>query len=151
MGVRKTISKGLSKVLSPTQWLGMDSIKQNGKLIGDIAKGAFRIDKKQSQVSGKSFEECLRHYGVTEEGLKKRMENALQVVWFCLILAGILLPYSIYLIFTAKVLAGVVALILMFVMLSYAFREHFQYFQMKERRLGCTFKDWFNATFKGAR
>lgn len=148
MGIRKGISSGLSKVFSPTQWMGYDSLRQNGLLIGRIFRRSMGQDKKQ-KLTGMSFEECVAHFNLSEADIQNKIKNMLQIVYFCLILAGLCFAYAIYLFVSAKAMAGFVTLILMSVMLSYAFREHFNYFQMCQRRLGCTMKQWFNFVLKG--
>lgn len=148
MGIRKSVSSGLSKVFSPTQWMGYDSLRQNGFLIGRIFRRAMGQDKKQ-KLSGLSFAQCMAHFNLLEADIQKKMKNMLQIVYFCLILAGLCFMYAMYLLISAKIMPGFVTLILMFVMLSYAFREHFNYFQMRQRRLGCTIKQWFYFVLKG--
>lgn len=148
MGIGKHVSKNISKVFSPSQWMGYDSLRQNGLLIGRIFRRSMGQDKTK-KLQGLSFEQCKAHFNLTDADIEIKMKNMLQILWFCLILAALCLAYSIYLFIAAKVLAGFVTLILMGVMLSYAFREHFNYFQMKQRRLGCTFKQWLNFVLEG--
>lgn len=148
MGIGRHVSKNISKVVSPSQWMGYESLRQNGLLIGKILLRTLGRDKKE-KLQGLSFEQCKAHFNLTEADIQLKMKNMLQIVQYCLILSVACFAYAIYLLVTAKILAAFVTITLMGVMLSYAFREHFNYFQMKQRRLGCTFKQWFNYVLKG--
>lgn len=146
MGLKRVIKKGLLSGWSPLKWVGYDHIVDNAKIIKNIANGV--ITTPQKETSPRTFEECMQHYGVTEEGLLHRMRSCLRMTIACLLLSFGMAVYSSYLFVVGLTLSGVVCLILTGLLWAYAFREHFNYFQMKQRRLGCTFKEWFLYAFK---
>ncbi len=150
MGIRKHVSKGFSKVITPTQWVGLDSLKQNGRLIGGMAKTVFSLNK-QRKSKKLTFEQAMEHYHLSEQDIQQKMKKALQIVWFCLGLSALLFGYGIYLFIVSKTLPALVCVILLLVMLAQAFREHFNYFQMDQRRLGCTYPEWWHYLTKGRR
>ena len=96
MGVRGHVSKGISKIFSPSQWMGYDSLRQNGLLIGRIFRRSMGQDKTK-KLQGLSFEQCKAHFNLTDADIEIKMKNMLQILWFCLILAGLCLAYAIYL------------------------------------------------------
>lgn len=149
MGFRKAMKKGLFSGLNPVRWVGMDQIKGNSQTIHNIIKRLLATTKNSRGTSLKSFQEAMQHYGLTDEDVKKRMRSSLRLVYFCLGLSLVMIAYTIYLFVVHLVLSGFVTTMLTFLLWSYAFREHFNYFQMKEHRLGCTFHEWFTSTFKG--
>ena len=65
------------------------------------------------------------------------------------VLAVLILMYSVYLFIEGGHKGGIVALVVMFIALVLAFRYHFWYFQIKQRKLGCTIQEWFNHGLKG--
>ena len=147
MGFKKIVKKGVFSGISPTRWLGMEQIKGNIQAIGAMANGLFKV--KERIVRKETFEQCMQRYGLGEADLKKRMRATLRLVWCCLGFSLLMLAYTIYLFVCHLALSGFVTLILTILLWAYAFREHFNYFQMKRRRLGCTFKDWLDGTLKG--
>lgn len=150
MGFKKTVKKGLLSGLNPMRWVGYEQISGNAKTIKDLVNGLIRKPAKNA-THEETFEECLHRFNLTEADVKKRMKNAFRIVIFCLSLSVAMIGYTIYLFVQGLPLSAFVCIILTLVLLAYAFREHFNYFQMKQRRLGCTFKEWFTCTFKGSK
>lgn len=150
MGVKQVIKKGFFSGLNPLRWLGYEQILQNGKIIKRLVDRAVQPESVLSAPHSQTFEENMQRFGLTEETLKKRMKSALYFVTGCLLLSMGLLAYAIYLLIVPHLfVSAFVCIILMLLLWAYAFREHFNYFQMKERRLGCTFKEWLAGFFKG--
>lgn len=154
MGFKTVVKGSLTSGVNLKRWVGIDGIKSNAQLVGRLITGVFERDearKIKEKKSFENFEECVQHYGLTESTLKARMKKMLQVVYFCLALAAALIAYTVYLFHEGRLLGGFDTSLLTLVLLAQAFREHFNYFQMKQRRLGCTFKEWFASTFGGVK
>lgn len=143
----KNIRKGAGYVFTPNQWLGFDSLKQHGSMIARLFSRVMKPHE-SSQVKGMSFAQCMAHFNMTSEELKKRMQTALQTALVCGATSAACLIYAIYLFAKVGFLSGLVTVGLSFVMAAYCFREHFNYFQMHEKRLGCTVKQWLNFVMK---
>lgn len=147
MSVKKVLKRGMFGAFNFKSMLGFESIKQQTKSVKKIFKSTY---EKPSEDASKpqSFESCLAHYGITEDQLKLRMRNALWTVYFCLALSVGTIGYGIYQLtnhfMSGALMCGVLTLILG----TIAFREHFNWFQMQQRRLGCTVKEWFFSIFK---
>lgn len=151
MGFKNAMKKGLFSGLNPLRWMGMEQIKGNGQTIGQITKRLFDASDSSKKNPPKTFEEAMERYKLSEADLQKRMRSSLRLVYFCLGLSVLLIIYTLYLFFSHLVLSGFVTIMLTLLLWAYAFREHFNYFQMKQRRLGCTFREWFISTFKGSK
>lgn len=149
MGVKNVVKKGFLSGLNPLRWIGYEQIAQNGRTIKNMVDGMVKPSNGKTDFRPTSFEECMQHYKLTEEELKIRMRNSYRIALVCFIASFFMAAYVIYLFVHGLPLAGIVCVMLTLLLWSYAFREHFNYFQMKRRRLGCTFKDWFVAVFKG--
>jgi len=150
MGFKRVIKKSFSEGFSFKKWVGVDSLKTDTKMLRNIFKGVFKKSRSpSSEAKSQSFEDAMRKYGVDEAELKTRMRNAKAIVAFCLLAAVIVFGYFLYFVaFFSQYLSGFVCLTLMALLIAYAFREHFNLFQMRQRRLGCTVQEWFNATFR---
>lgn len=147
MGVKKIVKKGLFSGLNPMRWIGYEQIATNAKTIKNIASGLAKPNKNAYQPT--SFEDALQHYGLTEADLKKRMKNSFRLSLVCLGLSVLMIIYMVIMFKRHLPLAGIMCVMLTLLLWAYSFREHFNYFQMKQRRLGCTFKEWFSAIVKG--
>lgn len=151
MGIKKTVKKGITAGWSPTRWAGTDHLKENASVIKNLARSIFRRNKGEDAGRVESFEQALQRLGMSEQDLQKRMNNSKIIVAFAGSLAFLVFLYMFYMFLHHSVLSGIVCLVLTIVLLSYAVREHFNLFQMRQRRLGCTLKEWFNYTVKGSK
>ncbi|MCH9744884.1 MAG: type IVB secretion system protein IcmV [Gammaproteobacteria bacterium] len=140
MGLGKSLKKGISSGFKVKRWIDSDNLKSNGLLIVRLWKSIFRV-KKEKPIR-ETFEQARARMNLTDEDLAKRVRLGFCTVWFCLGLAFALCIYMFYLFSHTQIMAGLVCLMLMLTMLAYAYREHFNIFQIKQRRLGCTFKQW---------
>ena len=135
MGIRKIVKRGVSGGFSPSRWMSVESIRENGHFIGELFRAVFyRKKDKGDALKNKSFEEVMQYYKMTEKDLEVRMRKSRLLILFCLSLGFIVLGYMLYLFVEDQLLAGAIC-----------YEDDFNLFQMKRRRLGCTFKEWFNS------
>lgn len=139
-GFRTTV-KSLFNVKS---WMGWGAIAQNGAWIRDMY-GQLLRPHTISPVK-ETFEEACERYGYTAEFLKHQegqFEKAVNLFLgvFC---TGLL--YMAWLLYTNRLLAGIVMVPLNFMLFSFYFRESFWLMQIRQRRLGMSFKDWLRIT-----
>jgi intracellular multiplication protein IcmV len=149
MGVKNVVKKTVVQGWNFPQWLGMGQIKGNAVLIKDLAKATFNPEKHEAaKIGSETFEQAMRRLNMTEKDLQKRIQSSTQIIYFCGLLSIPLLAYTIYIWSLHFYLPSFVCLMLGFLLFAYAFREHFNRFQMRQRRLGCTFYEWFAHTFR---
>jgi intracellular multiplication protein IcmV len=144
------ILRGIGKVVKPLvnfpRWMDWRSVSTTATDIGKSAKGLFVPAQATRQ---ETFEAATRRLHLTEKDIQERMKNLLRMaVIYCVIAVG-LTVYTCYLLAKGHALAGLLGTVLSLLALSFAFREHFWYFQMQQRRLGCTVKQWLAALFRG--
>ena len=142
------IMRGIGKVTKPfvnfPAWMGVKQIKAAGANIKDTAKSL--LDQPKSTRT-ETFEQAVARLGLDEQTLKQRQQTFLRMAMFYAAIALGLFGYAIYLLVGANFLAGIMSLVLSLLALTLAFRQHFWYFQIKQRKLGCTVKEWFYNTF----
>ena len=68
-----------------------------------------------------------------------------------LLSACLIFVYAGYQFFYGSIKAFIVSLVVMLIALVLAFRYHFWYFQIKQRKLGCTFNEWYRRINRGER
>ncbi|PHQ80774.1 MAG: type IV secretion protein IcmV [Coxiella sp. (in: Bacteria)] len=146
MGIKKVLKNGFFGGLNPKRILGVDSLKSQTQSLKAVYKSAFKGTKSDA-YKPTSFDDCLTHYNVTQSGLEKRMRNAKWTVYFCLGLSAITVSSMFYQFLHHTLSGGVMCVVLTLILWMMSFREHFNLFQMRQRRLGCTVTEWFNSLF----
>jgi intracellular multiplication protein IcmV len=138
------IFRGISKVTKPfvnfPAWMGLKQISSSGKNIKETATALLRQTKSTRQ---ETFEEAVKRLGLNEQILKQRQQMFFRMAVAYSVMALALFSYAVYLLITDHFAAGFMSLVLTVVLLTLAFRQHFWYFEIKQRRLGCTVKEWF--------
>lgn len=142
------VGKVAKKVAKPfvdvPAWIGYNQLKEVTQGICETIKNLFTIKTSEKK---ETFEEALKRYNLTEEALQQRKNvfTLLTILWTFISMT--VLAYGVYLAgsgswFGFFACFGVTAITLM-----QAFYYHFWLFQIKSRRLGCTFQEWFSALF----
>lgn len=144
--------RGLGKAVKPMvnfpAWMGWQQISVAGKTIKDTTKTILEKPKAERE---ESFSQAVSRLRLSEADLKQRMQMFLRMtIVYCGISLGLFF-YAIYLVFSGHYAAALLSLILTVLAGALALRQNFWYFQMKQQRLGCTLKEWFNATFRGVK
>ncbi len=147
MGLKKVVKNEVKSGFNVKRWLGVSQIKSSTKTVGVLFKGALMRDKKEKRKE--SFEQAVQRLGLSESDIRNRMQVLLKTAIGCAVLGLLVLVYMFYLLFKGMFIPSFLSLMLSAMLFAYAFREHFNYFQMRERHLGCTVKQWFHGTFKG--
>jgi intracellular multiplication protein IcmV len=147
MGLWSGVKKVAKPFVDVSSWLNVKQIKSYGSSIIDVAKDLFIP---QTAQHTETFEQATRRLGLSEKDLQKRAhEFRLLALMFSLIALS-LLGYLIYLIIVqSSFLAKLVTIALMLMVLAKLFNYHFWLFQIKNRRLGCTLKEWFTEGLLG--
>lgn len=142
-GFRSTV-KSLFDVKS---WMGWKSLAQNGAWIrgmyGDLLRPAH------TQTVKETYEEACQRYGYTPEFLKRQEAEFQRAAYIYLALLGAGFVYMFWLIYNHKTLASVVMIPLNFMLFSFYFRESFWLMQIRQKRLGMTFKNWLSIVVLG--
>lgn len=153
MKVFRSTVKGIVKVTKPLvnfpAWMGLNQILSTAKGIKNTAKGLVETTSKP--VHDETFKEAIKRLHLSEKDIQQRQKTFYRNA---LIYAGIgllLLGYAIYLVIGSHFAASFLSLVLFVLALALAFKQHFYYFQMKQRKLGCTVQDWLSAFFRGTK
>lgn len=108
------------------------------KMAGDI------MSFQKSSTGSETFEEALERLQLSEEDIERRKAQFQRLASIYLILGALIFLYMIYLLFKKAFfpVLGCAGILLMIA--SLYFRYSFWLFQMRERRLGCTLREWFS-------
>ena len=130
--------------LNVSAWMGWSRLKVSGKSISDTAKRLFIPQKATYQ---EEFDDALTRLNLSEADLMAKQSSffKLSVIFVCM--SFVILGYAIYLAWGAHIKGAFVSLCLTFMVFAIAFRYHFWYFQVKQRKLGCSLRDWYYYNF----
>jgi intracellular multiplication protein IcmV len=146
MGFFRGVGNVLSNLVDVRvdKWIGYDYLKQSMNRSTFLVKQLFKIEHPKFK---ESFEEAKERLGLDEATLEQRKKEFLRLsITFCFIAFGVF-SYSIYLIYVEAFISALIAFLFTFYNLTQAFRFHFWYFQVKNRKLGCSLKEWLSTTF----
>jgi intracellular multiplication protein IcmV len=142
MAVRDAFKITRKTFFNPLGWLGYNELKTYNKIIWGNLKDASTIEKPERT---ETFDEAMQRFEVSDADLKKISETYLFYAIFFIFLAAFAFAGGfIFLIAYGKFSAFVLAMVCVSLLLCYAFRFHFWHFQIKHRKLGCTFSEWWN-------
>ena len=138
---RKRIRKAVKPFVNFPRWAGFSFVAGAGRAIYDTAR-EFGLKKKDARTE--TFEEAMKRLKLTEQDIQHRIKTCkTMTLVYCLGALG-LLGYMVHLLLLGHWVASFISLLLSGLALIFAYRESFWAFQMKTRRLGCSFNDWLD-------
>ncbi len=145
----KKLLKGIGRTFfpfrNPKRMVGWDQLKDSfDSYVRDPAKEIW--DRKNKKVIKETFQEAITRLDMSEDMIIQRKKSFLKTALFFMGIAVILFIYTVYLLFSGLFLGTFISGILVVIALALAFRDHFWYTQMTQRRLGLSFKEWVDYT-----
>ncbi len=123
-------------------WFGFDFIAKETTLIKDGFKNVFT--KEQAERT-ETFDEAMQRLELTEQDLENRTTEFTRLFIIFILMSVAIFCYSIFISIKFSNIGGFfMGLAITVYCLTHAFRYHFWLFQIKHRKLGCTFKQWLN-------
>jgi intracellular multiplication protein IcmV len=150
----KKVFRGIGRVLKPLvnfpAWMGWKSLKEDNQRLARLAKMVLAPEK--IEVHRETFEQAAARLGLDESDILARQRSFKRMALFYGFIALLLLIYAFYLLLSVETVIGfLTGLIAVWITLALGFKQHFWYTQMKVRRLGLTFREWFLITCHIAR
>lgn len=149
------VIRGVGKLVKPfvnfPSWMGLRQLSASGKGIANTAKSIYQPGDPNRVIRKETFEQAVERLHLSEQDLQQRMKTFWNMTLVYLFVALGLFGYGASLCVDGYFAAGFLSFILTVLALSLALRQHFWYFQIKRRKLGCTMKEWFKGTFGGAK
>lgn len=148
MGWYVSFFGGIKKIIKPAvdvpKWIDYQQLVKNNRSVFAFIKKFFIPEQASTQ---ESFEEALLRLKLTPADLLQRSKEFTRLLWIWIVLFLITILYSFYL-FHIRAFRGFYPCIgISVIILTQVFRYHFWLFQIKQRRLGCSFREWLNAQF----
>lgn len=138
------------RVLNWKDWSDFNRTASSSKYLYKIIRTIFRFTPPDGERA-EAFTTAVERLGLEEKALKEKQSTLLRLSIVMLCTAVGLFGYCVYQIIIGHALSFMVSLSLTGVALCLWFRYHFWYFQIKERKLGCTIKEWFTKGIMGTK
>jgi len=146
MGLVRGFKKVVKPFINAPEWMGAESLIESGHQIGKNIASLFTVKKPKRE---ESFEEAKERLNLSDQDIFNRCKEfrILTIIFSCLTTA--LFLYAISLFLHAHYPGGFVAIGITCVSFAQVFRNHFWLYQLREKRLGCTFSEWFHCGVRG--
>lgn len=140
MALKDVVKVSRKTFFNPRGWLGYDTLKASSQGLWVILKEVFTIPQPTRR---ETFAEAMQRLNLTEQDLQQTGQRYFLLAMLFVGLGGAAFLGGFYMLFYHQTFAGLVlAMATSAVFFSQAFRYHFWYFQIKHRKLGCTFLEW---------
>ncbi len=140
MGTKRGFGQYVTRTFNVSAWMGLDSLRASARSIGRMTKQLFQYEK---SIRKESYQQAIARLGLSVEQQHHRKQSFLRMALIYFAMAFAMLIYALFLTFSHAWLAALMSYVLTFLLLSFAFREHFWYIQMREKKLGISLKEWF--------
>lgn len=143
MGIFSTVKKASGRMFDVRvdKWIGWEYIVDNTNEYKTIIKDMATADK---ATHPETYEEALKRLNLTEADIEQRKIEFTRLFIFFIGLALAIIGYGLYMAVQGNLIPAIIAFCISLYSLSQAFRFHFWLFQIKYKKLGCTFKEWLN-------
>ncbi|MFI4918342.1 MAG: type IVB secretion system protein IcmV [Legionellales bacterium] len=135
-----------SSIINIRAWADWDRMKSFTLYLG---YGVKRLLVPENPTATESFDAAMERLGISDADLLIKQKALFRLSTLMLFLAGLILIYAGYHLFYGAFKAAIVSFVVMLIALVLAFRYHFWYYQMKTRKLGCTFNQWYRFGLMG--
>ncbi len=136
------IKKIIKPLVDVPKWVGYRQLVKTHRSLFSFVKKFFIPEQASAQ---ESFQAALDRLKLTEVDLAQRMKEFTRLMWIWISLFLISVAYSIHLLLENSLRGFFPCLGVSIIILTQMFRYHFWIFQIKQRRLGCGFRDWLTA------
>ncbi|MFT4058573.1 MAG: type IVB secretion system protein IcmV [Legionella sp.] len=140
------IVKLLGSILNVRAWFDWERVRAFTLY---LVNGFKRLFVPQKNFKAQSFKEASTKLNLNDENLHIKQNALLRLSIIMLIAAFIIFSYAGYQLMYGSFKAMIVSLIVTLIALTLAFRYHFWYYQIKQRKLGCSFNEWFRQGLLG--
>lgn len=142
-----SLKKKTKRFFDIPRWIGAEHI---GSQFRNIRALMHALTTTPTPEREETYEEAMVRMNLSAEDMDKRKQTLFIMSMVYVALGSLVIAYAIFLFCHEKWMATVMCIPITSVLFSFAFREHFWYIQLKHKRLGFTFKEWWKALLGNA-
>ncbi len=141
----RRVAKTKTSVSNAVEWGIFTSVLGMCK---DIILTIFMPWKKESRGPAETYEDAMIRMRLSEADINDRKKMFFQQTVIYVVVGLAVIAYGVYLAFQKEILSMILAFTVAALAISYAFRSHFWLFQLKQKKLGCTFKEYLDSSLR---
>lgn len=140
MALKDIVKVNRKTFLDPRSWLAYDSLKEQSVGLWTTIKNLFS-PAKATRIE--TFEQAMERLKVSNNDLKETEASYRAFSWVFAVLAGLMALFGFYaLLHHGSLPSLILSLAMTALFAAQGFRFSFWAFQIKHRKLGCTFEEW---------
>lgn len=140
MAIKDIFTVSRKTFFNPTAWLGLSNITETFRAIWNVIRSLF---VSPAVTNAETFDQAAKRLNLTEDDIQDSGQRFLLYALIFLVLGCCAFVYGVFLLIGHGTLSGLLlAAAVSALLLAQAFRFHFWFFQIKFRKLGCTFEEW---------
>ena len=144
MALKDVFKVSRKTFIDPAAWFGYGTVKGITQTLWGLVRGLFVTAEPTAVAPTETYAEALQRLNLTDETAQANAKNYFIFALFFAALSFGVLVYGLYLLlFHRSFLGFLLALAVTALLSAQAFQLHFWYFQVKHRKLGCTFDEWW--------
>lgn len=139
----------LFSVFNVRSWIDYDRLRSFTAYLWGGIKKIFVPQKVKVVDTSANFADMVASLNLSDEDLKSREKGLYRSSLVMGSAAAIIFLYALYNMISGNIRATIVSLVITLLALVLGFRYHFWYYQIKEKKLGCTFREWYKRGLLG--
>lgn len=138
------ITRGVKKVVKPMVnfrvWMSWGEVRRSSGNVTSLFKSVFIPNKKPAE---ESFDDAATRLGIDQGQLQARLKEFQNLSFVFAIATMALFAYFAYLFFEGHLRGAAVCFGVTLISLSMFVRFHLWTYQVRQRKLGCSLREWF--------
>lgn len=145
MGFFRGVGRVTKPLVNVPKWMDAKRIGQDAGYISAIAKSIFSSQRAKHK---ESFEGATKRLNLSHAVLQQRYKEFRRLFIIFLLISLLILAYTLLLLIEGSWRAFFMSTVVFFIAFVQVYRYHFWMYQIKQRRLGCSFREWFKHLIK---
>lgn len=130
---------------NPSGWLDTETLSTSTATIWDVIKATTTPD---TPLREESYQGALKRLKISDKEAQERGKTFTVYAYIFASLGALCILFSFYLLFYHTFFGWIIGLCAAALFFGQGFRFHFWAFQIKHRKLGCSFEEWRNGKVK---
>lgn len=130
----------INRIINVRAWFDFARVKA-GTLY--LINGIKKMFVPQKTMPAETFEEVVTKLKLTNADLEIKQRALWRLSLLMVVIASVVFIYACYNFIFGHFAAGALSMIVTSIALVLGFRYNFWYYQIKQRKLGCTFSEWY--------
>lgn len=136
----------ISNIFNVRRWFDWDRMKF---FTTYLVNGIKKFFVPQPQEKSESFEEAVEKLKLNEMDLVIKQKALYRLSMLMLGIATSIFIYTVYQFIYGSFKATIISFVVVLIALVLAFRYHFWFYQIKNRKLGCSIQEWYRKGLLG--